>query len=463
MNRDFHRYLTAEVTSVFGSAFSATAIGLVAVTAFHASAAQIGIVEAAAILPVFAFGPAAGVLGDRLRRPRRALIICDAVAGCAVLAVAAGLWARTATIWWFAALCAVLGCVTTLVETVYFTHLGSLVPATDLTPARARLQAGEYGGATVGRALTGALVAVVGGAAAFAVDAATYLASMTLLSRIDAPDRRPYDHGASDGDPATPALGEPGEPGAPGESGEASRARGGAWQRARSFASDTLSAFAQPLRNPFLRAFTGFAVVRSGVTGAMSALSAPFLLRTLHVPVPVYGMLFAVTGLAGLAGSVVAGRLARRAGPRVLTALGCGGIAVSGLLLPLAAGPLPVVVVLAVLGLSLPVLCGAISNIGLTQALMNSVPEGMLGRAVANLRSMSTGAQVLGALGGGIAGVLLNVRPAVWLCMGIGLAGGLFLIPAVRVPGTVAPPTSSPAVPGDDELAAAGAGQLADA
>jgi MFS family permease len=451
MNRDFHHYLAAEVTSVFGSAFSATAIGLVAVTAFHASAAQIGIVEAAAIVPVFVFGPVAGVLGDRLRRPRRALIICDAIAGSAVLAVAAGLWARSATIWWFAALCAALGCVSLIVETVYFTHLGSLVPPTDLTNARARLQAGEYGGSTVGRALTGALVAIAGGAAAFAVDAATYLASMTLLARIDAPDRRPSDHGASDGDSATP-----------GEPGEASRATAGGWQRARSFASDMLSAFTQPLRNPFLRAFIGFVVVRSVVTGAMSALSAPFLLRTLHLPVPLYGMLFAVTGLAGLAGSVVAPRLARRGGPRLLIALGCGGIAVSGLLLPLAAGPLPVVVVLAVLGLSLPVLCGAISNIGLTQELMNSVPEDMLGRAIASLRSMSTGAQLLGALGGGFAGVLLNVRPAVWLCMGIGLAGGLFLIPAVRAPGAVAPPTSSPAAD-DDELAAAGAGQLADA
>ena len=68
-----------------------------------------------------------------------------------MLAVAAGLWARTATIWWFAALCAVLGCVSLIVETVYFTHLGSLVPATDLTNARARLQASTAARPSAGR------------------------------------------------------------------------------------------------------------------------------------------------------------------------------------------------------------------------------------------------------------------------------------------------------------------------
>jgi MFS family permease len=401
MNRDFRRYFSAEVTSVFGSAFSATAIGIVGVTAFAATPAELGVVSAAATLPACLLGPAVGVIGDRLRHPRRVLVICDGVAGCAVLAVAAGMWRGAATIWWLAGLCFVLGCITAMVETIYFAHLRGLVALDDLTQARARLQAGEYAGGTAGQALTGALVAAVGGAAAFLVDAVSYLISMLLLADIRVPDQ-----GA--------------EPAAPDE------------QPEHAFLGAARAGFAESVRHPFLRAFTGFAVVRSLVIGALAALTAPFLLRTLHMPMGLYGLLFALTGLAGLGGSVLAARLARRAGTRRLTVLGGCGIAASSVLLPLAAGPVPLAAGLAVLGLGLPVAFGAIANIGLTAVVTDCVPEDMLGRVVGNLRSACTGAQVLGALVGGALGDLLGLRPAVWLCAAACLAGGLFLAPILR-------------------------------
>jgi predicted MFS family arabinose efflux permease len=412
MNRDFYRYFSAEVTSVFGSAFSVTAIGIVGVTVFGATPAELGVVSAAAALPACMLGPAAGVLGDRLRHPRRTLIVCDGVAGCAVLAVAAGIWRDAATIWWLAGLCFVLGCIAALVETIYFTQLRGLVGPDDLTQARAKLQAGEYAGTTAGQAVTGALVAAVGGAAAFLVDAISYMISMALLAGISAPD-----HGAG---PPSPAEGDAVDSTDPREHG---------------FLAAALAGFAESLHHPFLRAFIGFATVRSLVIGAMAALTAPFLLRTLHLPVGVYGVLFAVTGLAGLAGSVLAARLARRSGPQLLTVAGGCGIVVSSLLLPLAGGPVPVAAGLAVLGLGLPVAFGAVANIGLNSIVTDCVPENMLGRVIGNLRSLCTGAEVLGALSGGALGGLLGLRPAMWLCAAVGLAGGLFLmslIPALR-------------------------------
>jgi MFS family permease len=404
MNRDFRRYFSAEVTSVFGSAFSATAIGIVGVTTFGATPGELGVVSAAASLPACLLGPAVGVIGDRLRHPRRVLIICDGVAGCSVLAVAAGMWRGAATIWWLAGLCFVLGCITALVETIYFTHLRGLVGLDDLTQARARLQAGEYGGSTVGQALTGALVAAVGGAAAFLVDAVSYLISMLLLADIRVPDQGP--------EPATPEEHQE--------------------HQQHKFRSAALAGFAESVRHPFLRSYIGFAVVRSLVIGALAALTAPFLLRTLHMPTGLYGLLFAITGLAGLGGSVLAARLARRAGTRLLTVLGGCGIAASSVVLPLAAGPVPLAAGLAVLGLGLPVAFGAIANIGLTAVVTDCVPEDMLGRVIGNLRSLCTGAQVLGALVGGALGDMLGLRPAVWVCAAACLGGGLFLLPVLR-------------------------------
>jgi MFS family permease len=203
-------------------------------------------------------------------------------------------------------------------------------------------------------------------------------------------------------------------------------------QSADGFLRAASAGFRETMRNPVLRTFTGFAVVRSWVVGALAALTAPFLLRALGLPTGLYGVLFAISGLLGLAGSMFAARLADRGGPRLLMLLGCGGIVATGVLLPLATNPLPLAAVLAVLGLGLPVFFGAIANIGLNGIVTAAVPRQVLGRVVANLRTLSTGAKVLGALVGGALGDMLGLRPAVWLCAATSLASGLLLVPLMR-------------------------------
>jgi MFS family permease len=401
VNRDFRWYFSAEVTSVFGSALSATAIGIVGITAFDATPAELGVISAAATLPACVLGPVAGVLGDRLRHPRRVLRLCDCVASCAVLAVASGIWLRAATVWWLAGLCLLLGCVATLTEVIYFTHLRGVVGPDDLTSARARLQAGEYGAGTVGQALTGVLVAALGGGIAFLVDAVSYLGSALLLGRIRTPDlgaRRPD------------VTGEP----------------------ADGFLRAAAAGLRETARHPALRSFMGFALARSWALGTLAALTAPFLLRTLALPEGLYGLLFAIVGLLGLAGSMLAARLAARDGSRLLIVLGCGGIATTSVLLPLAQGPVLLAAGLVVLGLGLPTFFGTLANTGLNAIIVGAVPAESLGRVVANLRTLSTGAKVLGALTGGALGEVLGLRPAVWLAAATSLASGLLLFPLIR-------------------------------
>jgi MFS family permease len=392
---------------VFGSVFSATAIGVVGVTLFAATPAELGVVSAAASLPACLFGVLAGVLGDRLRHPRRGLILCDSIAGLAVLAVAIGIWRGLATIWWLAVLCFLLGCISALAETVYFTHLRGLVGPSDLTRARAKLQTGEYGATTASRAVAGVLIAALGGAMAFLVDAASYLASLLLLTSIRTPD-----HGT---EPVATTT-----------------------ESAPSVLREAAEGFREAVRHPFLRAFSGFTVARSLVVGALATITAPFLLRTLGLPVGLYSLLFAATGLAGLAGSVLAGRLVDRMGLRRLAVLGSGGAVVTGVLLPLAGGPVLVTAGCTVLGLGLPVLFGAIANVGLSGAITECVPEEVLGRVVASLRTVSTGSQVIGSLAGGLLGSALGLRSAVWLCAALSLASGLLMLPAIRSDRTTA-------------------------
>jgi MFS family permease len=118
MISDFRRYWTAEVTSTFGSMFTTTAIGIVAVRVFDASAGTVGIITAAAAVPALAYGLLAGAVADRLRRPRRALMACDAIAALAVAALGVGVVTGVASVWWLVIVTLVLGTVVTVVEPV---------------------------------------------------------------------------------------------------------------------------------------------------------------------------------------------------------------------------------------------------------------------------------------------------------------------------------------------------------
>ncbi|GLY54474.1 MFS transporter [Lentzea sp. NBRC 102530] len=398
MSRDFRYYWSAEVSSTFGSTFTTMAIATMGVIVFNASPSELGFVSAAAVLPACVFGLLAGVIGDRLRRPRRVLIGCNAAAAALVLCVALGVGTGVATIWWLAGLCFVLGCIATVVETVYFTHLRSLVPPDRLTSGRARLQTGEYGARTAGQALAGVLIAVLGGAVALVVDAMTYLVSLVLLTRITAPDQ---------GAPPPPA------------------------DAPRSVRREIGEGFRQVAKYPFLRTFGVFTAVRSMSVGALATVAAPFLLRELSVPLGLYGALFAISGLAGLAGSLAAGRLAERMSLDSLAVLGSVGTVCAAFVLPSASGPLPVALAIAVLGLALPTVFGAIANVGLSGALTELVPENALGRAIASLRTIATAAQILGALGGGVVADAIGLRPTVWACAGLALVGCVPLLRAV--------------------------------
>jgi predicted MFS family arabinose efflux permease len=198
-------------------------------------------------------------------------------------------------------------------------------------------------------------------------------------------------------------------------------------------AQDAAAAIREIGRHPFLRALVWFLILWSGVVGAIGALTGIFLLRTLHIPVSVYGLLFAFTGLAGIAGSAVGGRAAgNRSSYPVLALLGFGGGIIATMLLPMAGGPLPAVATLAVLGIALPVLCGAVANIGLTGVMVNDVPEPMLGRVLGTLRTATTVVRVPGALLGGVLGDAFGIRSALWVCCVAALASLVLTIPAMR-------------------------------
>lgn len=378
---DVTRYWWGQTISTFGCVFTAIALPVVAVVYLNASAAQVGAVSAAATAPVLLFGLPAGALADRITRPRRALVLLDLASAVTIGAVALGLALHIATIAWLGALAVVLGMIFTLASTLYFVHLTQLVGRDAIGPTRARLQSGQYGAALLGRLLAGPAVAVLGAGGALSVNVASYLLSAVALVAMRSPDR---------------VIREPGK---------------GLWHAVRS-AAVGLGMFRT---DPFHRALAGFIFVPAAAMAGVAALTAPFLLRDLHIPPVAYGWMFAVSGLLGLAGSAAAARVLVPGRSPWTVALSCFTVAKAcTLLLPLAGGPFLVAAGCAVLAIGLPAFFGALANVALTTTLMTRVGTDTLGRTMAALQMMTAAAGLTGALAGGALGDLIGVRATLW-------------------------------------------------
>ncbi|WP_327173805.1 MFS transporter [Streptomyces sp. NBC_01335] len=389
MRRDVNLYWCGETASSFGSVFTAIALPVVALTDLGATAGQVGLISAAGTVPGILLGLLAGALADSIVRPRRTMLLLDLLSAAAVAAVALALRHGVASIVWLMGLGLVQGLLGVLLGSLYFVHLRQLVGAEAIGPVRARLQAGQFGAALVGRMLAGPVIALFGSEAALGTDAASYLLSAMALLGMRSPDRS-----------AAPQT--------------AVRKREGVRDAAvglRFFAG-----------HPFHRALLLFIVAPAAAMAGAATLTGPFLLSTVHLPVGVYGLAFVLSGVMGMTGSVFAGRLLRPGRDARLTVLVCFvGSLVSLMLLPVAAGPLPLAVLCAALGLGLPVLFGAVANVALVSVLTTDVPETMMGRGMAALQVIMSATALAGALAGGYLGDLLGVRTALWVLIGAAL------------------------------------------
>jgi MFS family permease len=395
MNRSFRLFLAGQATSAFGSVFTLMAVPVVAVRYLGASPAQIGVLAAAGTLPLVLFGLAIGAWADRLPRKRPYLVAGELVAAAAVGAVALGLATGRLSVWALAAVVFVLGLIAVVVETVYFAHLRSLVPEDQLVGARARLQGSDQVGGLLGRALSGPAVAV-GLAVPFLIDFVSYLISAVCLLAMRTPEaRRPVS--------AT-----------------------GAVTRA-----ELAGGLDVVRRDPFLRRLAPLLAGQQLAAGMILALVAPFVLTVLDVPTAWYGALFVFAGAAGAAGTGLSILLARGREATALARIGFLGAALAMLVLPLAGGALPMAGAVAALGIGLPYFFGAIANVGLTGVITTTVPEEILGRMSVLLQLAGGGAQVAGALLGGVLAELVGIRISLWIAALVALTT-LIALPGVR-------------------------------
>ncbi len=270
-NRDYMLLWGGEVLSELGSQTSAVAYPLL-ILALTGSPAKAGVVGMAKWLPPALFALPAGALADRLDR-KRLMIACDAIRMLGAASIVAMLVLGRPP---YGQIIAVAFLDGTLFITSYICERGALrqvVPAAQVQDAVAQNEARTFAAAIVGPPLGGVLFAVAR-SLPFVADTASFLCSMTAISLTRANFQ-------------APSAGRP-----------PARLR------------EMLDGFAWLWRHPFFRITAAlFAMGNPVFTGLY--LLAILLAKQHGASSAGVGIMFAIVGLGGLLGALLAAPLRR--------------------------------------------------------------------------------------------------------------------------------------------------------
>jgi len=294
-HRDFRYLWLAQSASVIGDCIVIVALALFVIE-LTGSATDLGFVLAAASLPLVAFLLLGGVWADRLPR-HRVMVVTDLVRFALHALLATLIFTHSVAIWQLIVIEALFGSAEAFFRPAANGLLPQTVPEQEIQQAQGLSALSNNIGEFAGPALATALVLGLGAGWAFALDAATFLLSAALLSRVR-PRRRettalqlavPLSTATSAPAPATPAPAT-----AAAHSGE----QVGVWSeirdgyrevRSRSWVWATLAAFCAAL-------FTGL---------APWFVLGPVVAREQYGEIGVYGLVSAVLGIGTILGSLL--------------------------------------------------------------------------------------------------------------------------------------------------------------
>ncbi|MEU4605225.1 MFS transporter [Kribbella sp. NPDC023972] len=397
LGRDFRRLWVAFTVSAVGSAVGLGALPLIAVLVLDVSTFQVSMLAA---LSAIAGAALALPMGDFIeqRRKRPVMITADLVRFAVLVSVPV---AATFGVLTYLQLC-VVGVVQAAAliafQAASGAHLKALVPAEGRAEANSRFEQTNWISLSVGPAIGGALVSLVGATLTVAVDAVSFLASALGIRRIQQPEPEPV---------------------------------------RREGKADITAGWRYILRHRGLRALFWNSQLFGGPVMMTSPLLTVFMLRDLGLPAWNYGVSLGLSCLGGVLGARLAPRLTRSYGLHWML-LVFGVLRAPWLLLmPLAPHGWGGFVLITAAEMGLLVAAGAF-NPSFATYRMDVTEDGYMARVVGAWSISSRCVQPAFMALGGVLAALIGLRGALWI------AGACCLLSAFVLPWRSAKPAPLP-------------------
>lgn len=371
---DFRRLWLAQTLSLIGGQVSYLALPLTAAISLQATPAQMGLLTAMGALPSLLIGLFAGDAVDR--RPRRPILVLADLGRAILLATIPLAWligALSMPLLYVVAF--LVGTGSLFFEIAYQALVPSLLARSRLVEGNSLLELSRSATEVIGPTLAGGLLQFLKAPLAIAVDAASFLASATLIARIQ----------SREAPPARSAM------------------AGSMWRSA-------LAGVREVGQSAPLRALAVSLAAIGMFNAVIEAVVILYLTRSIGLAPAVLGLVFAVGSIGFIIGAMLPARLVRRLGVGPTLAGAIAVVGLSDLVLPLVGQDLRWVVLAVGLGqffFGLGLTVFRVVQISVRQTL---VPDHLLGRVGGILNVLGWGIAPLGAIVGGLLGQVIGLR-----------------------------------------------------
>ncbi|MEV0583544.1 MFS transporter [Nonomuraea sp. NPDC050310] len=368
---DFRGLFLADTASQVGSQVLMLALPLIAASALRASPVEMGLLVMFETLPFILVGLPAGAIVDRLRK-RTVMIVADWGRALLLVTVPLAWWAEALTIWQLYGVALLVGCFTVFFDVSYQSYLPFLVGREHLVQGNSALEVVRTVSQLGGPTAAGFLIQAV--TAPFAMIATVFGLVWSALflngirKREQPPERGPDAH-----------LGR-----------------------------EIVEGLKFVLGHPLLRRIAGSTGTFNLFGSMLMPMGILLLTQDLGLSEGTIGLLFAASGLGGLVGAALTGRMVARfgQGPTIWMSSLLGAPLTFVLPWTEADWRLGLFVLYEfVLGVSVVVY--NVTQLSFRQA---ATPEPLLGRMNATMRFLVWGTMPLGGLLGGLLGEVIGVR-----------------------------------------------------
>ncbi|MEI2807829.1 MFS transporter [Albidovulum sp.] len=186
-NRTFRELWLASQVSNLGSLIQAVGAAW-AMGSLTASHSMVALVQSSNTLPIMVFSLVSGALADNFDR-RRIMLTAQVFMFAVSVALAVVAWGGGLTPWLLLSFTFLIGCGGALFNPSWQASIGDIVPRDEVPGAVGLNSMGFNLARSVGPAIGGAIVAAAGVAAAFAVNAASYVAFIFGIARLPPVER----------------------------------------------------------------------------------------------------------------------------------------------------------------------------------------------------------------------------------------------------------------------------------
>ncbi|MFI9745781.1 MFS transporter [Streptomyces sp. NPDC052494] len=388
--RTFRRYWTGQTVSLVGDQISLIALPLAAVLILGADAAEMGWLKTAELLPALLLNMPLGAWADRQARRRRAMIAADLGRAALMLTLPVAYALDALTLGQLYAVAFGIGALTVLFEACNATLLVALVPTDRYIQANALVSGARSMSWLAGPGIGGVLVQVLTAPFALVADALTYVVSAGYLARIKAVEP-----------PPAPVV-------------KGHFTEGLRWV----------------LRDSSMRALFASSGTVQFFNYMFHTLFVLYATAELGISAGLLGLILGAGAVGGLIGAACSGAVVRRIGIGASLVVGFLGFTLPLLLIPLADGPLPLVVAVLFVAEFLSCVAVMIVDIAAGSFQMAVIPHAVRSRVMGAYRMLNHGFRPLGALTGGMLGAAIGLRPTLWIATGGAVLAVLWLLPS---------------------------------